>query len=250
MGEYYAFITFRVNGYVLKEGDEPGVGRSYINIEGSRRPDFGGSFDADYDENGNPIWQKEDGSLHLMYIVSVDPDQKQLPGKTISIQIEGLGIYPGKADYIPVIDDTWEFEWVLKGTDKSKTYEVNVELGDSKATVTKVELSCFSVRTNMNFHPEMSDRVPVEEENGEIHYEDMWGYPPGFCGVRLKDGTILHPELVTKKMGWLYEGEEMTDHFEEYFVCRNMIDIDQVDAVLYIKENEENEENVCIVPLN
>ena len=259
----FAWLSFLVEGYELEEGQEPCFNDITIvaddNIEAPIS--WTGSFynGIHRNEEGNPVYEdgspadgenfvKEDGSME--YIIIIDATQYGgLTGKKLHVEFTDLGtVY--KTAYTPDLEASWSFDFTLKGSDKVRTLTLSEPLGDTGATVIYAEISPISLYVNYEF-PLQEEMVEGVNENGEsIASRDFVEAPP-VTGVRLKDGTLDGYITGGGSMGYLGESTEV---YTCSFQLDRILDVDQVDALLFRKAWPETsramtEEDVYIVPV-
>lgn len=265
---YYTYLSFKIEGYELEEGKEPGMEAVFITVDGKDDFSWGGSFydgmivgpDGRYVyADGSPIdyeqpilgkYVREDGSLEYHMTLAKSGEKGFFVEKPIHVEFNNLGTVE-KAEYFPVLDGTWELDWTLGGADTSKTYEMNEMLGDTGAMVKEIEISPVSFHITYEFpRTEIKKEVTFEDGRTEtfINYEEA----PWAAGVKLKDGTLLN---------MLYGGpgtkgfvDETTNTYVVAYAFDRVIDVDEVESVLFVKdaidiEEIPTEENYYCVPL-
>ena len=192
----------------------------------------------------------EDGSMEFQIRMMSDLKGAFL-GKPIHVELKDLGIYGGKAEDIVVeAEGNWNFDWILTGSDAVKTYELNIPLEDSGATVLKAELSPISVSVTYNF-PKQTETEMATDENGEEILHTTYKEVPTFTGVRMKDGTIYTGISNGGISGYLEEDSEL---YENITALRRVIDVEQVESLLFIRSYPEGdqaltEDNLYFVPV-
>lgn len=238
---HFAYVSFSVEGYTLKEGEVPGFEMSHVylgddpyDVEG--RLNMGASFysgivsdgngKAIYDD-GTPLEFTDDGSIveryvtedgrmeYVMFFYSSDVN-KSMIGETVHIRLENLGnVY--KAGYENGVIGTWDFDITLSGKNAGVAYEIGEKLENTAFTIDTIEFSPISIRVNYT----------VE---GEV---DTTGYQngvPSFYGVILKDGTKL-PFIVDGGMSG-YTDETKQSAYELKTFDR-VLDVEQIQSLIF-----------------
>jgi len=259
----FAWLSFKVEGYDLEEGKEPCfqdvtvVADGDINAPISYYGDFYNGVHTD--ENGKAVYEDgtlmkeeifaaEDGSME--YIITIDATQYGgLIGKNVHVDLTDLGTVH-KADYTPDLEAVWSFDFTLKGSDKVRTLTLSEPLGDSGAAVIYAEISPISIYVNYDF-PLQKETIEGVDENGAPITSTRFVEVPPIAGVRLKDGTLLLHMTGGGAEGYLDESHEV---YTASYMLNRILDTDQVDALLFGKNQpEENrsltEEDLYIVPL-
>ncbi len=264
---YCVHIIFKVEGYELEENQEPGFENISVTVDGKYDFNMGASFynglviGADgkvANADGTPLVENSNGSIEryvredgsMEYWVTLYSNTKgYFIDKQIHIELQNLGTL-AKAQYFPGIEGTWSFDWNLQGTDSMKESLLHEPLGDTNAIVTKAELTPIS----MHIEYEFPKQIIIEEglnENGETIYTNMYAEPPMIMGVKMKDGT-MYPYLANGG-GYGYESED-SDLYTATFATDRVIDVDNVESLLFLKSYPENgnsftEENFYVIPI-
>ncbi len=258
--QHFAYLAFEVKGYDLREGAEPGFDGVLVTVDGEVA-NMSASF---YDgilvgedgslvyEDGTPLQSDEAGNLITRYtakdgtmeyhisLVTADEEDSFL-NKPIHVELADLGTYPGKA--MPVVTDvkgSWVFDWILQGSDKLFITDLNETLEGTNVSVIGAEISPISIKAVYN-----APRIPVtetgiNETTGETFSHETYVEPPALVGVKLKDGSF-YPYL---RMGPGVSGyeDENSDKYIEMFAIDRILDINQVEALLFLKGDSGNEE--------
>ena len=250
---YYTHIAFKVEGFDLEEGKEPGFGNIKVTVDGEQ--DFGysaGFWDgivADNegnpvtldgeglktDENGNIItnYVMDDGSLEYEMILTNDVKEAgYFIGKDIHVELENLGIYTGKLDHTTKVEGTWTFDWTLGGADTTRVCEMDYALGDTGATVKRLEISPISVIAEYDFPRQIVVEECIEEDGTSGTFE-RYAEPPSVVGVELKDGTVIKYLYGGPGSGG-YDGYTGNTYRSKEAADR-IIDPDEVESVLFLK---------------
>ena len=262
---YYAYLSFKVEGYSVEKGVQPDFETISVTADG-QDVSWGGRFydgmisgddgmvvNADGSEpeteaDGSMIenYVMDDGSLEYHMILK-SHEKGFFTGKQLHVELENLGTV-AKAQYFPDIEGNWILDMSLGGADTAKYIETNEKLGDTETIVTGVELSPVSMRVTYDF-PKTEPRMEeFEDENGEIQTIAWPAQPPFAFGIRLKDGTVMkYISAGSESAG--YTSEEGQEYVVSFPLDR-VIDPDQVEAVLFREYNEESNEHLTYeVPL-
>lgn len=262
---YYAYLSFKVEGYSVEKGVQPDFETISVTADG-QDVSWGGRFydgmisgddgmvvNADGSEpeteaDGSMIenYVMDDGSLEYHMILK-SHEKGFFTGKQLHVELENLGTV-AKAQYFPDIEGNWILNMSLGGADTAKYIETNEKLGDTETIVTGVELSPVSMRITYDF-PKTEPRMEeFEDENGEIQTIAWPAQPPFAFGIRLKDGTVMkYISAGSESTG--YTSEEGQEYVVSFPLDR-VIDPDQVEAVLFREYNEESNEHLTYeVPL-
>lgn len=247
---YFAHLSFKVEGYEPGEGKEPGFSGQEITVGDGERDYAGAWFGSFYNglvsgpdgkvvhaDDGTPLAEGEircytmaDGSLEY-HATMMSNQRGTFLNQPIHAEFKDLGYYAAKAGGVEVeAEGTWSFDWELTGSDEMVTYELNEPLGESGATVLRAEMSPISIALTYEF-PRTEQTEDAIGEDGEQVSVTTLADPPDFTGVRLKDGTVY----VRVTNGGLqgYQGE--SDIYEKITGFDRVLDIDQVESLLFIK---------------
>lgn len=249
---YYTYLSFKVDGYSVEKGVQPGFENISVTVDGKDDISWGGSFynGTVSDENGMAVkadgseleteadgsiienYVMDDGSLEYHMVLAKSDEKGFFIGKKLHVEFQNLGSL-AKADYTPDIEGTWALDMTLGGSDESRYTEVTQDIGDSGATVTSVELSPVSIRVTYDF-PRVEQTEEYEDENGEMQIFTSYAEAPFASGLKLKDGsTIMNLYGGPGTAG--YVDEESNTYISGYAFDR-VIDPSEVEAVLFRKE--------------
>lgn len=266
---YFAHLSFKVEGYEVEDGQQPGFSDAIITV--GDEEDYTGGWTASFYNglipgmdgraihaaDGTPLtedevisYTMEDGSLEF-HVEMMSDLKGAFLNKPIHVELKDLGIYGGKAEDVVVgAKGDWSFDWVLAGSDQMKQVELDAPLGDSGATVVQAELSPISVSVTYDFPRQEETEIAVDE-NGAESVHTTFKEAPAFTGVQLKDGTIY-----TRISGGGVTGYESDDseQYRDISALRRVIDVDQVESLLFVKSYPEGEqmlgeENLYFVPI-
>lgn len=258
----FVYLSFRIDGYRVEDGIEPCFEYVDTTVNGEPVNIMGGHFfdNLHRDADGNITYTDgttaketadgsiigkyvgEDGSMeYLMTLMTADG--RSLIGQPLHIEFRNLGIV-SKAAYTPDIEATWTFDFTLEASEQVRSIELSQPVGDSGATITKVEISPISLYAEFDFPMQT---VPIEgiDQNGNTIQSTTFAEVPGLVGVRLKDGTRLTGIMQGGSDG--YDGDDQ----DTYIVSRGIdriIDPAEVDALLFMKEGAETNEKYYNMP--
>ena len=258
---YYAMLSFRVDGYSPEDGKEPAFGGCAVRVSGDSEAVTAwsaGFYDGVVVENGraaryddgSPLeygadggllfrYVSEDGSLHYHIDVSA---REPLIGKTLEVFLQDIGT-AWKAEFYPEIKGAWALKWTVRGSDEIRTVYPEQPLGDTGAVLTEANISPISLRAVCRLSDEMSDALKNAIDDDEVI--------PRLLGVRMKDGT-LYPYLYKGPGAGGSPGENL---YETRFAVDRILEPQDIDAFLFLKSYPKGEEtlsadNLYIVPLD
>lgn len=250
--EHIAYLSFLVEGYDCPENEQPDFEFLNITLEGIPEEESMLNYSASFyngiisgpdgliyddgtpleiDESGSLIdhYGDENGDLEFQITLYPSSDSFSLVGSKLHVCMENIGTV-AKAMYFPDKTGKWEFDFTLAGSDQVLSYEPNVTLGSSGATVSSVSLSPISLEIIYDFPLQYEEEMVMTEDGQERLHRTIVD-PPCFSGIRLKDGTTLLN---------LYGGagvsgyaEDDTEHYTERFATTRVIDPNEVEALLF-----------------
>ncbi|MDE7185289.1 MAG: DUF4179 domain-containing protein, partial [Lachnospiraceae bacterium] len=214
----FAHLSFRVEGYEVKEDGilQPDFEAVHVTVDGKEGFVLKHAFfnnwhitekERTYTNDDTPIRERVDGTLveryrnddgSMEYIITVmkNIEESSLIGKKVHVELVNLGAHVRYSSaYRKEVEAVWSFDFTLEGSDQVRSEVMSQPLGDSGATVTKVELSPIS------FYVEYEYNLPTLEMKGNHAVWTLGSVPP-LVGVRLKDGT-----QITGAMGGASEGK-------------------------------------------
>ena len=166
---YFAMLSFRVDGYSPEDGKEPAFGGCAVRVSGDSEAVTAwsaGFYDGIVVENGraaryddgSPLeygadggllfrYVSEDGSLHYRIDVSA---QEPLIGKTLEVFLQDIGTAE-KAEFYPEIKGAWALKWAVRGSDEIRTVYPEQPLGDSGAVLTEADIPPFPCGRSVGF---------------------------------------------------------------------------------------------------
>lgn len=256
---YYAYLAFEVKGYDLPKGGEPGFDGVDVTVDGQDvnmsasfyagivsgddgRPVYEDGTPIQSDENGNTItkYVADDGTMEYQISLALVDGNDTFINKPVHVVLKDLGTYTGKA--MPVATDVegeWTFDWTLQGSDQIYKTELNEALEGTDVTVIGAEVSPISIKAVYNV-PRVSVTEQGVNENGESFDYETYVEPPALAGVKMKDGKI-YPYLCMGPGSLGYENEN-SDTYVETFAIDRILDVGQVEALLFYKDSTGNEE--------
>lgn len=225
---YFAYLSFKVEGYNVDEDVEPAFGSLDISVGDNQNVSASCRF---YSNSPEGSYKMDDGSYEYHIILYSDGEKELFLNQPISIQFNGIGYYEENLDIVTQIDETWKFEWVLKGDDNIYYKECNSSIGDSDVVLSSIEISPISIRALLDIL-----------ENKEI---------PVIYAVKLKDGTIYKYITNAGSQGYVGGGG---NKYELLFSTTRILEVDQVESIIFITsvpegEEEPNEENLTEVDI-
>ena len=245
----FAYMSFRISGYSVVNGEEPGFNKVDVyqgdnpEDDSSRVNMYGGTmYDGIIpDENGSPVYEdgsplefNEDGSIisyytdsngDMEYIIQagiVDQNDSLL-GKTIHVNFGDLGFF-SKGKFTSTVEGNWDFEMILPNVNSAKDIDVGQRVEGTGFVMESVNISPVSMKVNYSV-------IEAPERN-----EDELGIPE-VKGVVLKDGTRI--PYLTEGGGTGYTDSTKSNAYHMAGYDR-VIDADEV-AALIVLTSYENE---------
>lgn len=156
---YFAYLTFEVEGYIPEDEYQPDFMDMKIRIDGKEpEASFSSGFLSDSD--------RHDGILEYN-IMMMSAEKGYFSGKPVHIEFNNMGHYTEKAGDLTLdTAGTWTFDWAFGSADMTESFELNAELGDTGVSVLHAELSPISV--NLTYDAPGNDKTA----------------PPQFIGIR------------------------------------------------------------------
>lgn len=247
VNEKMVYLSLSVDGYNLKDGEEPDF--EFVDVYLGDDPkaedgwlDMGASF---YDgivsaadgtsmyEDGTPIktdengrlishYTDENGKMEYVIVAMVSDAKESLLGETLHVNLTNFGTVD-KAAFAGDIEGKWNYTFNLSDVSSMKAVQVGKEVENTVFVMDSIEISPVSIKLNYDV-------------NGEVNmYEDI-NRVPEFCGVVLKDGTRL-PYLSDGGMSG-YTDDTLSKAYDIKAFDR-VIEPEQVSAILLRTESEE-----------
>ena len=267
--DQFAWLSFKIDGYHLEEGEEPCFDKVSVSIDGNDGISFSSHFynGLEQDESGQLVYEDgtkaeengaggvierfadQDGSLeYIIWIIATGNDEITLTDSTANVRFCNLGTVH-KAGFTPDLDTEWELTVAMKGSDEVQEASLSKPLGDSGAVVKHAKISPISIQVAYDF---LAEEIPIESfnENGESIQTTDYTEPPMVNGVRLKDGTLLTGIMGGSRI----QRDKEKGTYVITYATRQILDTEQIDAILFLKdipEQEESitEENLYVVPI-
>ena len=252
--KYQAEITFRIEGFDLPEDEYPAVW-PIVSIDGDKH--FGGGqsgsfFDGTtikdgkrvYVSTGEPVVLEQtgeyqsvvldpvadDGSLEYTHHISFAETDGRYMGKEIVFSFQSIDFQSHQKAGMPIpqVEGNWELKWILTGTSDSITITPNAKIGDSDVILLDAEIGQKTIRA----------RYQVDD------YWEGWDelvtLPQAVYGVRTKDGS----EHICGAGTSGFEDQENMIYFTEFDIFDAILDISQVESLMFHKgwEKDENGE--------
>ena len=216
-----AYIAFRVKGYPVQPGQEPGFGTIECgDAHGETFIDWNASFHSEETESGKYSYADENGDLLFYFIGSPSGSDTSMTGMDLRVVLDDLGVSSGKADdVVQGVKGPWEFVWTLKGTDRRVDLtDLNAPIGGDGCILTEAHMTPLSIDMRM---------IIPRELNANSVMEDAVPY---FSGVRYADGTVL-----TELNNGCSEGYENRESniYGETVTLDRVIDPEQVESLLF-----------------
>lgn len=268
--QYFTHIAFRVEGYQVEPGVQPDFESVDVMVGGQDGFSYNSSFYSGIvagadgrpeRADGSPLQTGADGSIIENYMLDDGSMEFKLTlfhmgqkgffiNQPIHVVLNHLGTVE-KAAFKPDIEGTWTFDWTLEGSPEVRKCDLDVPLGDSGATVTRVEISPISLLAEYHF-PRQSQQEVYLDENGQEHMGNFDVEPPYLSGIRMKDGTVY--PYISRGMGGSGYESETSSVYRTVFAVGRILDVDQVESLLFLKPNTSGEgktleEQYYIVPI-
>lgn len=246
---YYAYVGFKIEGYEVEPGMEPEFQSIDLNVEGEQVSWCSGAYMEPYTmKNGQPYdkddkriskdvqgnilanYMLEDGTLEYHILLYSDGKKGCFMDKNIHIDLSDLGVIAsGKHALTVEKEGTWAFDWKLEGDASSREWDTKVRLDNTGAVVTHCEISPISIR------------AVIDLRNVTDVFAETEGLYASICGVKMKDGTLL--TFIADAGSWRpsLDGQQ-----ELLFSLNRVIDIEQVESILFFKKDMNRNEPCTI----
>lgn len=217
--EHTAYISFRINGWTLADGDEPGFDIAKCDLGLEEGSSITGGFSSVWsDEKKAEMFADDEGTL--VYCFYACAMEESMIGRSVHVELGNPGIYrKDKSLTIDVMqEDTWTFDWTLTGTQESIYWgNIDLPIGDTQWVMNSFNLSPVTAI--------ITSTPPAGIQFGE-NVNDAEKLPT-FVGVVMDDGT----EYRLTGMG----GSEMKDNAyrEVVSLARIVGGLENVRAVLF-----------------
>lgn len=238
----FAYMSFRISGYSVAEGVEPGFETievyqgdnpedkdSWVNMTGTMydgiKPDKkgvpvyeDGSSIESY-EDGNTIrhYKDRDGTMEYVIQASIVNENDSLLGKTMHVKFKNLGSHL-KAGFISAVEGNWNFEITLSDVNLTRNIKVGQEVEGTDFVIEDIIISPISMRVNYS----VSKAPETKEDDIGI---------PEVRGVVLKDGTKI--PYLTNGGATGYTDSTMSNAYQMAGYTR-IIDVDEITALIVL----------------
>ena len=230
---YYAYVSFRIEGFDIKAGETPGFETHHCTLDGKEVSNLSGFYARNVlDENGQLVFRDdelvqnyvlEDGSMEYHILLDSKGKKGFLQGKKLAVELGNLRVYDDYLDMKVDNDGTWRFEWEIGGDSTSMTKETHTVLEDTGAVVTECEVSPISIRAVLDI--DGAKNMTPDEKYAVL------------SGVKLKDGTML-----TDIVDAGNENVNAAGEYELLFTTDRILDVSQVESLLFWKNADETED--------
>ena len=229
----FAYMSFRISGYSVDEGVEPGFETievyqgdnpedkdSRVNMTGTMydgiKPDKKG---APVYEDGNTIrhYKDRDGTMEYVIQASIVNESDSLLGKTMHVKFKNLGSHL-KAGFISAMEGNWNFEITLSDVNLTRNIKVGQEVEGTDFVMEDIIISPISMRVNYS----VSKAPETKEDDIGI---------PEVRGVVLKDGTKI--PYLTNGGATGYTDSTMSNAYQMAGYTR-VIDVDEITALIVL----------------
>lgn len=257
--ERFAYLSFKISGYRVKDGTEPIFGMvnvyqgddpededSWVNMSGSMydgiicneegSPVYEDGTPLKYDENGRMIsyYTDKDGNMEYIIQAYVSRQNDSLLGKTMHVNFENLGIFSKREGFTQEVEGNWNFEMILPDVSSARDIEVGQKVEGTDFTLESISISPISMKANYSV-----GKAPAE-------HEDDLGIPE-VRGVVLKDGTRLPYLTDGGSMGYTDSSKSNAYHMAGY---DRVIDVDEVAALIIWTSWTANENEKIEIPIS
>ena len=238
----FAYMSFRISGYSVAEGVEPGFEtidiyqgddpedeNSWVNMTGTMYdgiiPDEkgtlvyeDGSLIESY-EDGNTIshYTDKDGTMEYVIQASIANENDSLLGKTMHVKFKNLGSH-SEARFTSAVEGNWNFEISLSDVNLAREIKVEQKVEGTDFVMEDIIISPISMRVNY-----FVSRAPETKE-------DDIGIPE-VRGVVLKDGTKI--PYLTNGGKTEYTDNTMSNAYQMAGYAR-VVDVDEIAALIVL----------------
>lgn len=238
----FAYMSFRISGYSVDEGVEPGFETievyqgdnpedkdSRVNMTGTMydgiKPDKKGApvyedgSSIESYEDGNTIRHYKDRDETMEYVIqaSIVDESDSLLGKTMHVKFKNLGSHL-KAGFISAVEGNWNFEITLSDVNLTRNIKVGQEVEGTDFVMEDIIISPISMRVNYS----VSKAPETKEDDIGI---------PEVRGVALKDGTKI--PYLTNGGATGYTDSTMSNAYQMAGYTR-VIDVDEITALIVL----------------
>lgn len=250
----FAYMSFRISGYNVEEGVEPGFETievyqgdnpedkdSRVNMTGTMydgiKPDKKGApvyedgSSIESYEDGNTIrhYKDRDGTMEYVIQASIVKENDSLLGKTMHVKFKNLGSHL-KAGFISAVEGNWNFEITLSDVNLTRNIKVGQEVEGTDFVMEDIILSPISMRVNYS----VSKAPETKEDDIGI---------PEVRGVVLKDGTKI--PYLTNGGATGYTDSTMSNAYQMAGYTR-VIDVDEITALIVLASSGNKKVEILI----
>lgn len=250
----FAYMSFRISGYSVEEGVEPGFETievyqgdnpedkdSRVNMTGTMydgiKPDKKGApvyedgSSIESYEDGNTIrhYKDRDGTMEYVIQASIVNENDSLLGKTMHVKFKNLGSHL-KAGFISAVEGNWNFEITLSDVNLTRNIKVGQEVEGTDFVMEDIILSPISMRVNYS----VSKAPETKEDDIGI---------PEVRGVVLKDGTKI--PYLTNGGATGYTDSTMSNAYQMAGYTR-VIDVDEITALIVLTSSGNKKVEILI----
>ena len=222
--EHSAYISFRISGWKLKEGDEPRFDQASCRMGLTGAQGTSGNFLSVWSaENQTECFTDENGDLFYCFTVSAIDDT--LPGRDVHVEFRNLGHYREGQTIIIDVDmvETWTFDWALTGTTEKRVWkDLSLPIGESEWVLREVVFSPVTAVFLLS--------SPQGVENDDLDGQ------PWFLGIIDKDGT---EHRLPGGGGCSVIQQEDQTLFKAVESFHKVIDVSSVCSVLFVFPEED-----------
>lgn len=243
----YAYMSFRISGYSVADGKEPGF--DTVNVYLGENPEDDGAWvnmsGTMYDgiisdengmavyEDGSPLEADEDGNIISYYTDSegnmeyniqamVAKENDSLLGRTMHVEFKNLGTVE-KALFTPAVEGDWNFELILPDVSSAQDIKVGQKVEGTDFVMEDINISPVSIKVNYS----VSEAPEVKEDDLGI---------PEVKGVVLRDGTKIPYLIGGSRIGYTDSTRTSAYQMAGY---ERVIDVDEVAALIVWTSNED-----------
>lgn len=228
---HMVYAIFSVDGVSALKGEEWLEFTEFDISVGSSLGSVGGNYLG---------WDEETGK-HFYSFTSTNFSQNDIAGRYVNVTLNGLqhltpipesvledGTWTEYDNVKNAYDGTFTFRWQLENSAAIKSYSLEgVDLSETGITLQSISISPLSALVEANYSLDVYDEIKDtwendREENGELDNYEFWS---GFCGFKMKDGSIVESLGIITLTGNV--GTDKTTH-------ENIIDVDQIEALLFV----------------
>lgn len=209
---YHAEIIFQIEGFDLPEDKAPAVWPT-ITIDGKQ--------DFYVSQSGWFFDGATNGRLEYTHYISFNETDGRYMGKEISATFQSIDFESDQKAGMPEpqVEGNWELKWTLTGSADSITVTPNAKIGDSDVILLDAEIGQKTIRARYQVRDFWEG------------WDELVELPQAVRGVRMKDGS--EHRCGAGSSG--FEDEENMIYFTENDIFDAILDISQVESLLFHK---------------